>query len=160
MSKLVNDAVEEKNGIKRGKKFESFFENFMTQQEGFTYIDKHCRSEVGEIDYFYRSEHEDHPLWKKYSYLFIECKNWEGTISSKELDHFIRLLEAKNTFNCCGIYLTTSSLSPEALTTIRDTRIKQGMLIIPVDKTELSKLIESGFKAYVQQACDRILAKA
>ena len=156
----MKDAIEEKNGIKRGKKFESFFENFMTQQEGFTYIDKHCRSEVGEIDYFYRSEHEDHPLWKKYHYLFIECKNWEDTISSKELNHFIRLLEAKNIFDCCGIYLTTSSLSPEALTTIRDARIKQSMLIIPLDKAELSKLVENGFKMCIQKTCDKILAKA
>ena len=131
----------------------------MAQQDGFVYINKHCRSNVGEIDYFYRCEYTDHPLWKNYPYIFIECKNWEDKIGSPELNHFIRLMQAKAFFNCCGIYLTTSSLSREALTTIRDARIKDKTLIIPIEGKNLPNLIEKGFKVYIQEACDRILAK-
>lgn len=112
LKELLKDALKESNGVKKGKKFELFFENFMAQQKGFIFIDKHCRSKVGEIDYFYRTELRNHPLWKKYNYLFIEAKNWEQKIGSPEVNHFITLLKAKTVFPCCGIYLTTSLLSP------------------------------------------------
>jgi Holliday junction resolvase-like predicted endonuclease len=156
----LKDTIEEKNVIEKGEKFERFFENFMEQQEGFIFIDKHCRSKVGEIDYFYRNELESHPIWRQYDYLFVECKNWQDKIGSEEMDHFIRLLEAKTTFKCCGIYLTTSSFSPEALTTVRDARMKQGLLIIPFDRKDLFELIRKSFKDFVQETCDRILAKS
>ena len=132
----------------------------MAQQQGFVYIDKHCRSKVGEIDYFYRVQLRGHPLWEKYPYLFIECKNWKETISSKEMDHFIRLVRAKKTFLCCGIYMTTSYFSPEALTTVRDARNVDKVMIIPIDKNDLPNLIDKGFKEVVQEICDKILAKA
>jgi predicted helicase len=160
LNELLKDAIEEKNRVKKGKKFELFFENFMEQQDGFLYIDKHCRSKVGEIDYFYRSEHTDHPIWKNYHYVFIECKNWEDVISSTELDHFIRLMKAKTPFACCGVYLTTSSLSPEALTTMRDARMNESIFIIPIESNALSQLIEKGFKSFAQEVCDKLLAKA
>lgn len=160
LKELLEDAITEKNGIKKGKKFEYFFENFMAQQDGFVYVSKHCRSNIGEIDYFYRCEHADHPLWKKYQYIFIECKNWGGKISSQELNHFITLIHAKAFLNCFGVYLTTSSLSSKAYTAIRDARVKDKLLIIPIEGKELFNLIEKGFKVYIQEACDKILAKA
>lgn len=76
------------------------------------------------------------------------------------MDHFTRLLEAKNTFKCCGVYLTASSYSPEALTSVRDARIKQGLLIVSFDRKTLFGLIDKGFKESVQEACDIILAKS
>ena len=160
MSKLLKDAIEEPNGVEKGKKFELFFENFMAQRRGFVFLHRHCRSEVGEIDYFYRNELKGHPLWEKYPYLFIECKNWKETISSEKMNHFIILMEAKTIFPCCGIYITTDSFSPQALTTMRDARMKKGMFIIPIDSKGLSEAIEKGFKAFVQEKCDKILAKA
>ena len=59
---ILQDAIDEKSRVSKGKKFELFFENLMNQQPGFIYINKHCRSKVGEIDYFYRTEFNDHPL--------------------------------------------------------------------------------------------------
>jgi hypothetical protein len=38
--------------------------------------------------------------------------------------------------------------------------MNQKMLIIPIEKENLSELIEKSFKAYAQEACDKILAKA
>lgn len=160
MNEFLKDAIEEPNGVTKGKKFEYFFENFMAWQEGFENIDKHCRSEVGEIDYFYRSQLRDHPLWQKYPFFFIECKNWKETISSEKMNHFIRLVKEKAPFNCCGIYITTSSFSQQALTTMRDARLTDKVMVIPINKNDLPSLIDRGFKALVEEICNKILAKA
>lgn len=96
----------------------------------------------------------------KVYYLFIECKNWKGKISSEKLNHFKSLLKAKTLFPCCGIYITTSSFSPQALTVIRDARNVEDLFIIPIGKREAPKLIERGFKTFVQEKCDKILARA
>jgi hypothetical protein len=132
----------------------------MEQQAGFEFIGKHCRSKVGEIDYFYKIKHKDHPLWRDFGYVFIECKNWKDKISSKELDHFIMLLKAKIPFKCFGVYLTISSLSPEAHTAIDYSRRTDNVVIFPLEKSALSKLIENGFKSYLEEACDKLIAKA
>jgi hypothetical protein len=148
------------NGVKKGKTFELFFENFMAQQKGFVFIDKHCRSKVGEIDYFYRTELRNHPLWERYNYLFIEAKNWEQKIGSPEVNHFITLLKAKTVFPCCGIYLTTSLLSPQAEIAIRDARMVSGMMIILITSRDLPEMIDEGFKGFLERKCDMMLAKA
>lgn len=134
----------------------------MAQQQGFVFIRKHCRSEVGEIDYFYRTELRDHPLWSEYPYLFIECKNWKERISSEKMDHFVGLLRPKNVsrFCCCGIYITTSSFSPPALRAIEKARDIDKVVIIPIDKNDLPSLIDRGFRAFIQEKCDKILARA
>jgi len=156
----LKDAIGEPVGVEKGRKFEWFFENFMAQQDGFVYVDKHCRSEVGEIDYFYRSRLCGHPLWEKFRYLFVECKNWKETISSEKIDHFIRLLEAKNAFDCCGVYVTTSNFSPQAIAAVNNARLKNELLILLIKGEELVDLIDSGFKAFLQEKCDEIVAKA
>ena len=58
------------------------------------------------------------------------------------------------------VYLTTSPLSDEACTTIRDAMMSEKLLIIPVESADLVELVAKGFKAYVQDACDKILARA
>ena len=161
MKKILKDAIIELNTVKKGEKFEYFFENFMNQQQGFTFINKHCRSKVGEIDYIYRTELRDHPLWERYPYLFIECKNWKGKIGSEQMNHFIKLVGAKNFFSsCCGIYITTSSFSPQALTAVRDARNVEKLLIVLIEKKELFGLIEIGLRVFLQEKCDKIISKA
>lgn len=156
---LLKDAIEEPIGVKKGKKFEFFFENFMAHQEGFVFVSRHPRSKVGEIDYLYRNELFGHPLWEKFRYLFIECKNWKEHISSEKMNDFIKLLEAKNPFNCCGVYLTTSYFSPQAFTSMRDARLKSDLMIVPIEGKDLHGLIDKGFKILMQEKCDEILAK-
>jgi len=158
MKKLLKDAINEPNAVKKGKNFELFLESLVLQEQGFLCIRKHCRSRAGEMDYFYRSEHRDHPLWEKYPFLFVECKNWREKISSEKMNHYIKLLEAKNTFPCCGVYITTSSLSPEA-TEAMNRAIGNGLLIILIDKRDLHRLIDRGFKMFLQDKCEEILAK-
>lgn len=159
MNKLLKDAINEPNSVKKGEKFEFFFENFMAQQEGFLYINKHCRSEVGEIDYFYRYELGGHPLWERYPYLFIECKNWKGKITSEKMNHFIMLVKAKSILPCCGIYITTSSFSRQAKKTLRDTRKTEKLMLITIDRKDLPDLVDRGFKVLVQEKCDKIIAE-
>lgn len=159
LKQMLQYAIDEPNMVKKGKKFESFFENFMDQQQGFVYIDKHCRSKVGEIDYFYRTELRDHPLWERYPFLFIECKNWKETISSEKMDHFIRLVIPKQVLPCCGLYVTTSSFSPEALTTVRDAIIKNEIMVILIDKNDLSDMIDRGLKDFVQAKSEKTIVK-
>lgn len=156
----MKDAVSERNVVKKGKKFEYFFECLMAQQQGFSFIGKHCRSDVGEIDYVYLAELRDHPLWRKYSYLFIECKNWREKIGSKEMNHFIGLLKPKNVFPCCGVYITTSAFSQEALEAMKRARNVDRLMIIPIAKNDLAHLLDTGFKVFVQEKCDEILRKA
>ena len=160
MKKLLKDAVKERNVVEKGKKFELFFESLMAQQEGFVFLRKHCRSEVGEIDYFYRTELADHPLWRKYPYLFVECKNWKDKIGSEQMNHFVGLLKPKNIFLCCGIYITSTFLSPAALKAMTFARNVDKVTIIPIDKNDLPRLIDKGFKVFVQEKCDEILARA
>lgn len=154
------DSLKETDLIAKGKKFEYFFENFMAQQDGFTYIDRHCRSDVGEIDYFYRNQNIDHPLWKTYHYIFIECKNWNDIIPSKELSHFLTLMRRKSLFKCCGVYLTTSRLSPEANVVISDGQKIDNLCIFKLEKNNLKKLISIGFKRALEEACDKTIAHA
>ena len=131
----------------------------MAWQEGFEYIDKHCRSEVGEIDYFYRSELRGHPLWEEYPFVFVECKNWKETIGSEKMNHFISLVKDKAPFSCCGVYITTSSFSRQALTSMRDARLHEKVIVIPIDKNDLPTLIERGLKVLLEEICEKILAK-
>ena len=161
LKRMLENAIEEPIVVEKGKKFEHFFENLIGQRKGLVFIHKHPRSKVGEIDYFYRSELEGHPLWN-YPYLFIECKNWKEPISSEKMNHFIRLVKAKNFFHllCCGIYLTTSNFSQAALTTLREARNVEKVMIITINKKDLLELIEVGVKAFLEKKCDEILAKA
>jgi restriction endonuclease Mrr len=89
--------------------------------------------------------------------MFIECKNWKKTIPSKELSHFLMLLKRKTLFRCFGVYLTTSKLSEEAL---EDLKTNNDLVVIVLDKNKLSQLISSGFKIFLQDEFDRLIAKA
>ena len=67
----------------------------MSREENFFQVYKHARSEIGETDYIYRHNIQDHPFWRVSSYICIECKNWVGNISSKEINHLRELIKEK-----------------------------------------------------------------
>lgn len=90
----------------------------------------------------------------------IESPEKKETISSEKMNHFIRLVKAKAPFSCCGVYITTSSFSPQSMTTMRDARLNEKILVIPIDKNDLPNLIKKGLKVVVQEICDKMLAKA
>jgi restriction endonuclease Mrr len=114
---------------------------------------------VGEIDYYYRSKCEGHPLWMKCQYVFIECKNWKETISSEKMSHFVSLVESKSVFhNCCGVYLTTSSFSPQAINASKKGVVK-GLIILRLSKKNLQAMIDKGFKHYLEDDFDTLLSK-
>lgn len=157
---MLKQAISEPNGVKKGNQFETFFQNLVYQEPEFTLIRPHCRSDVGEIDFLYRVDCRGHPLWSKCQYLFVECKNWKEIISSEKADHYISLFEKKNLFsNCCGVYITTSSFSPQAITAVKDAIKNKKLTIILIDRTELISLIEKGFKIFLQEKFDELLSK-
>lgn len=156
---MLQDAIKEKNIISKWKKFESFFENLMSQQPGFTFVHKHPRSDLGEIDYSYRTNLKDHPIWE-YSYLWIECKNWKDPISSEKMSHFINLVKQKNVIRCCGIYITTGRFSNAALNALKNARIAEKIMIIPINGHDLRKIVDKGFQVFLEERCDEIIVRA
>lgn len=136
------------------------FQSIVCNEQCFSLIKRHARSDVGEMDFFYRAKCDGHPLWSKCAYLFVECKNWKEVISSEKMNHFTTLLESKNIFsNCCGIYITTSSFSPQAITALKKAINGKKLIIIKLGKNDLHKLIDKGFKSYLEDAFDLLLSK-
>lgn len=112
------------------------------------------------MDYFYKANCRGHPLWDKYPYLFVECKNRKEVVSSENMNHFKELLEPKTVFHdCFGIYITTKTFSRQANTSVQK-GINKGLVIIRIDKSNMTPLIEKGFKKFIEDAFDEFLAKA
>ncbi len=159
LKELLKDAIDEPVIYKKGEKFELFFENFMSQQEGFKFIRKHARSDVGEIDYFYRSRICGHPLWEKCPYIYVECKNWKEHISSEKMNHFIRLVGSKSLLPFCGVYITTSYFSKHAMEALKDALKSDKILVIPIDKNDFDELINNGMKKLMENKCDFLMSR-
>jgi hypothetical protein len=156
--KLMTEALLQKEAAPKGKMFEEFFESLMFREPDFEMIDKHSRSEIGEVDYAYQCKVRDNILWENSPIICIECKNWSGTIGSENVDHFINLVREKSPFSSCGVYVTSSSFSPQAKTSMRDARVRDKITIVPIEKRQLISLIEYGFKSYIPKVClDTIL---
>lgn len=159
MKALLKQSIKEKDGVTKGKLFEAFFRNLVEREEEFCLIKPHARSDVGEMDYFYRANCTGHPLWGKYPYLFVECKNRKEVVSSENMDHFVSMLGSKSVFeNCCGIYITTKSFSPQAKNAAKK-GLEKGLVLFRIDNSNLTALIEKGFKLYLEEEFDMLLSK-
>jgi hypothetical protein len=150
---LLEDAIKEKDTGEKGRKFETFFETIMLSEEDFEFVDKHSRSQVGEVDYVYYCKVRDHVLWQISPMVCIECKNWNETISSEKMNHFINLVREKSPFSSCGVYVTSSKFSKQAKTAIRDARIRDKIIIIQIGGRQLNDLVDFGFKKYSLILC-------
>ncbi|MCL5949026.1 MAG: hypothetical protein M1490_00935 [Candidatus Bathyarchaeota archaeon] len=76
------------------------------------------------------------------------------------MNNFKELLDQKVVFhNCFGIYITTKSFSKPANTSAQK-GIDKGLVIIRIDKSNMTALIEKGFRRYTEDAFDEFLAKA
>jgi hypothetical protein len=160
LESLLANAIKEKKEVPKGKMFEEFFRNLVERENEFELKKLHARSDVGEMDYFYKANCRDHPLWDKYPYFFVECKNRKEVVSSESMDHFKELLEAKTVFhNCFGIYITTKRFSPQANISAQK-GIAKGLVIIRIDRSDMTDLIEKGFRIYIEEAFDEFLSKA
>lgn len=155
----MNDALREKSKTKKGWKFEVFFENVMKREEDFKRVLKHPRSELGEIDYIYSHNLQDHYFWKVSPYICIECKNWKEDITSNEIDHLTALVRDKGPFSCCGVYITSSSYSSSAIEAINYSRVRDKIIVVPVEGKHLTSLIEQGFKDFIQKLCEEKIFK-
>lgn len=159
LKKLLKDTLEEVNPHRKGQKFEVFFENLISREKEFVQVFKHARSQIGEIDYIYRHNLRDHPFWKISSYVCIECKHWRGEITSYDIDHLIKMIKATGPLSCLGVFITSSSFSPSALTSIRDARLQDKLLIVPIEGKSLEDLVDTGFKELVGKLCEERVFK-
>jgi len=159
LHQLLNDALSEESKSKKGWKFEAFFENLMQKEKDFIFVFKHPRSELGEIDYAYSHNLQDHYFWKVSPYICIECKNWKEPITSTEINHLTELVRDKGAFSCCGVYITSSSYNPSAITAINYSRIRDKITVVPVEGKHLKGLIEQGFKDFIQKLCEEKVIK-
>jgi hypothetical protein len=156
---LLKEALGEYAPQERGRKFEVFFESMISKDKEFTQVFKHARSGTGEIDYIYRHSLSNHPFWKISFYICIECKNWREKVSSRDIDHLIKMIRAKGPLSSIGIFVSSSSLEASALTSIRDARLQDGLLIVPVEKKHLKDLTAIGFKEFIPKLCEEQVFK-
>ncbi len=160
LNTLLENAIKEKKEVNKGKMFEEFFRNLIEREDEFEFKTVHARSNVGEMDYFYKANCRGHPLWDKYPYFFVECKNRKEVVSSQNMNHFKELLEPKTVFHSCfGVYITTKTFSRQASTSAQK-GIDKGLVIIRIDKSDMTALIEKGFKIFIEEAFDEFLSKA
>lgn len=155
----MNDALQEESKTKKGWKFEAFFENLMQREKDFEFKFKHPRSELGEIDYIYSHNLQDHYFWKISPYISIECKNWKENITSTEINHLTELIRDKGPFSCCGVYITSSSYSPSAIEAINHSRVRDKIIVVPVEGKHLHSLVQMGFRDFVQRLCEKKIFK-
>lgn len=159
LHQLLNDALKEESSTKKGWKFEAFFENLMRKEKDFRLVLKHPRSEIGEIDYVYSHNFQDHYFWKVSPYICIECKNWKADISSTEINHLTELVRDKEPLSCCGVYITSSSYNSSAINAINQSRVRDKIVVVPVEGKHLTSLIEQGFKDFIQRLCEEKVFK-
>jgi len=155
----LRDALEEPDKSKKGWKFEFFFENLMTREKEFVQVYKHVRSETGEIDYVYRHNLQDEPFWRISSYVCIECKNWLGDITSNEIHHLAWLIHQIEPLPCLGVFITSSSYTSSAKEAIKNARLKEKIIIVPIGRKDLNELINVGFKNLVQKIGEETVFK-
>ncbi len=153
----LDQSIAEKTNEK-GTMFELFFESLMKTESNFQFSWKHPRSPNGEIDYVYTHELKN-SFWSMFSYICIECKNWKNNISSVETGHLGDLVEEKDPFACLGVYITTSAYDPSAYADIRKYRLKNRIIIVPIEGKHLQGLIQEGFEKTVQEVCEHTVFK-
>jgi hypothetical protein len=75
------------------------------------------------------------------------------------MDHFVSMLRSKSVFrNCCGIYITTKTFSPQANTSAKK-GIADGLVIFRIEHSDITMLIEKVFKRYLEDEFDELLSK-
>jgi restriction endonuclease Mrr len=132
----------------------------MKTQTDFKLIWKHPRSKLGEIDYVFLHNYSGNKsFWGLSPYICIECKNWKGDITSTEIGHLANLVREKSPLSCCGVYITTGSYAPSASESIKNARLTDRIIIVPIDGKQLPSLVEKGFKDTVQKTCEEQVFK-
>ncbi len=160
METLLENSINEKDEVTKGQLFEEFFRNVIEREDDFVLIKPHARSNLGEMDFFYKAQCTGHPLWSLSQYLFVECKNRKEVVSSKDMNHFVKLLGKKGVFSNArlGIYITTKGFSPQANNAASE-GVAEGLVIIRIARKDISTLIEKGFKRYLEEEFDELISK-
>lgn len=138
---LWSRAQVETSSARKGRLLEDLVELLFKQIPGFVVATRR-RSADEEFDLVVRNESSD-LLWSKDSqYFLVECKNWTSTVGPQELDRFIAKLERRHGRARLGFFVAANGFTAGFMTTLATHR-REHVLVVPIDKRDLGRWIES-----------------
>lgn len=131
----------EANAQRKGRLLEDLLQLLLKSIPGFIVKDRR-RGIDEELDLIVRNESSD-PWWSKEGQFFlVECKNWSRPCDPKELDRFLAKLLRRFDRAKLGFFVAASGFTAGFRTTLATER-KAAHLIVPIDDTDLRKLVDA-----------------
>jgi hypothetical protein len=85
------------SGNHRGRTLESLLVHIFQSVPGVALVESRCLNDFGteELDLIFWNDQLDTGLRFIDTPIFVECKAWSGTVSGREIDHFVSMLRRK-----------------------------------------------------------------
>ena len=128
----------------KGKALEEFLAALIASIDGFIEHGRNVHTETEEIDIVFRNESLD-PFWRKFGALIlVECKNWKSqrVVGKNEFIQFHAKLGGRAGLTKLGFLVCTGSFA-ETVTKEMLRSSRGDLLVVPIDGTQLGKLVES-----------------
>jgi CheY-like chemotaxis protein len=137
----------ETNPQRKGRLLEDLMELLLKSIPGFI-VKSRRRGLDEELDLVVRNEATD-PLWSKEgSYFLVECKNWSRPCDPRELNHFLMKLQRRFDRAKLGFFVAASGFTSGFHTALATER-KSSHLVVPIDRTDLQRLVEASDRSEV-----------
>jgi CheY-like chemotaxis protein len=153
------DNIDHEVGAKRGLRLEQLMQHLFTSVPFFVDVLTRLRTDVEEIDLECINK-GDETFWRECGGLFLaECKNWspgQRTVGIQELDHFVGTLR-RSALCKIGFFVSYSGFSPE-FREAKGRALSQGQIVVPIDKEDLHRLVETQDRASIFQQLIRTAA--
>jgi CheY-like chemotaxis protein len=138
---LFAQMASEPNAQRKGRLLEDLMELLLKSIPGFI-VKSRRRGRDEELDLIVRNESTD-ALWGKDSqYFLVECKNWSRPCDPRELNHFLMKLQRRFDRAKLGFFVAASGFTSGFHTTLATER-KSSHLVVPIDRTDLQRLVEA-----------------
>lgn len=143
---LLEDAIQEFNSIKKGKKLESLLHLIINDIPGFIISGSDVRTQTEEIDIVVQNESTDYPWVNEGTLILFECKNWStNKVGVNAFKSFKSKIDDRYRRAKLGFLITTgdftSTITKEML------RYSTGeILIVPVNGHQLRELANTSEK--------------
>ncbi len=133
---LWDDVCNSQSNEEKGGTLEAFSRFFIEESDILTFMDEHLWSmhRHYEIDLLFECISRK-PLWASSNGLIpVECKNWQSPVDAARISRFANTL---STMTCnIGLFIARS-FSEKALVTVRDSRIRDNIVIGLISDKEL-----------------------
>lgn len=153
LNELAEKCVSASEPLIKGRLLETFLESVVHLDRDFDIVNKHVRTETGEIDYVLKHSIST-GLWAMSPYIAVECKNWKDPIEPAQLHHFLQLVRDNGPLCAIGLYVTVSRLTDGSWTAIRDARLRDKIITIVVEAENFRKLAD-GLRGLVPQLYEK-----